>query len=288
MHSESLIFKSIAWYGNKLQHRGNYRVASWLRQVTNADIDSELTVERGKLKWSLNPSDFVHQDVFWHGRKDRWDMWHLQRLLPVDALIVDIGSNFGYYALHLAHTLGSGARAIAFEPMPHNFARLLRNIALNGLEDRVTAVQIGLSNVAGKASMTARKGNSGSAQIRGDGTGEITIALETLDGIWAGIAGPRAKVDFVKIDVEGHEIAALSGARDVLERCRPAVLLEVDPPRLSEAGSSPRDLQRFFDGLGYRYFVSERTKLRETSLEEAPELVNVFCLPAPPRSAILV
>lgn len=278
MHSGSLIFKTIAWYGNNLQHRGNHLVVDWLRQVAKADIDSELTVERGGLTWSLNPSDYVHRDVFWHGTKDKWDVWHLLRLLPADALIVDIGSNFGYYAIHLTHTLGPQAHAIAFEPMPHNFARLSRNIQQNSLGDRVKALQIGLSNKSCGASMGARQGNSGSAHIRTDGTGDVTINLEMLDGLWDTLAGAGAKADLVKIDVEGHEIAALTGARGVLESSQPIVLLEVDPPRLAEAGSSAGDLQSFFDGLGYRYFIAERTRLKETTLVKAAELVNVHCL----------
>ena len=235
-------------------------------------------MRRGDFTWSLNPSDFVHQDVFWHGTKDRWDVWHLKRMLPPTSLIVDIGSNFGYYAVYLAHHLGPQARAIAFEPMPRNFDRLVRNIGLNGLADRVTPMRLGLSRAPGRAQMGMREGNSGSAQIHGE-TGEgMSVELDALDRIWDEIAGVGAACDFVKLDVEGHEIAALSGARGVLERHRPVILLEVDPPRLAECGSSPRELQAFLDTIGYRYFVSDRQRLRKTSIADSTELVNVFCL----------
>ena len=237
-----------------------------------------MTVTRGDLTWSLNPSDFVHQDVFWHGTKDTWDVWHLRRILPADALIIDIGSNFGYYAIYLTNALGPKARAIAFEPLPDNFARLSRNIELNGLSARVTAVRMGLSNRPGTACMKMRSGNSGSAQIRTDGSGDVTIELATLDMLWDDLVGHDATADFVKIDVEGFEVATLTGARAILEKSHPIVLLEVDPPRLAEAGSSAGELQRFFDSLGYRYFIAQRQILKETTPEQAPELVNIHCL----------
>lgn len=277
MHADSLVFKSLAWYGNNVRHRGSYRVLNRLRRITRADIDAELVVQRRGTRWVLNPADFVHQDVFWHGTKDFWDVWHLRRLLPRDSLVVDIGSNFGYYAIHLARTLGSETRAIAFEPMPHNFARLSRNIELNALSEQVRALQVGLSDEPGEATMAARQGNSGSAQI-GAAAGEaVTVRLETLDGLWPALAGTRA-ADFIKIDVEGHEPKALAGARAVLEHSQPIVLLEVDPPRLAEAGSSPAALAAFFGALGYRHFVSNRSRLDPVALDRAPELVNVLCL----------
>ena len=278
------MFKAIEWYGTRLHHRGNYRVVNALRRLTNADIDAELIVRRDGLTWSLNPSDFVHQDVFWHGVKDKWDVWHLRRMLPPTSLIVDIGSNFGYYAVYLAHHLGPQARAIAFEPMPRNFGRLVHNIGLNGLNDRVKPLRVGLSRVPGWAQMGMREGNSGSAQIQGEAGTGIAIELDALDRIWDQVAGHDARCDFVKLDVEGHEVAALSGARNVIERHRPVILLEVDPPRLAECGSSPRELQASLDDFGYRYFVADRKRLTRTTIADSPELVNVFCL-HPARSA---
>lgn len=277
MHANSPVFKSLAWYGNTVRHRGSYSVLSRLRRMTRADIDAELVVERRGTRWALNPSDFVHQDVFWHGTKDLWDVWHVERLLTRQSLIVDIGSNFGYYAIHLSRALGDESRAIAFEPMPRNYERLSRNIALNGMAGRVTALQVGLSDQPGEARMAARTGNSGSAQI-GAATGDhVSVRLETLDGLWPSLAGTRA-ADFIKIDVEGHEPKALAGALGVLGRDRPVVLLEVDPPRLAKAGSSPAALAAFFSALGYRHFVSNRSKLEPVALDLAPSLVNVLCL----------
>lgn len=277
MHANSIVFKSLAWYGNNVRHRGSHHVVRQLRRLTRADIDTELVVERRGARWALNPADFVHQDVFWHGSKDFWDVWHLRRLLPRDALVVDIGSNFGYYAIHLTRVLGGDSRAIAFEPMPMNFARLSRNVALNDLSGQVTTLQVGLSDAPGEATMAARHGNSGSAQIGSAASESATVRLETLDRLWPALAGRRA-ADFLKIDVEGHEPRALAGARGVLGRDRPIVLLEVDPPRLAEAGSSAAALAAFFAALGYRHFVSQRSRLAEVALDEAPDLVNVLCL----------
>ena len=70
----------------------------------------------------------------------------------------------------------------------------------------------------------------------------------------------------------------MTGARQLLERDRPVNLLEVDPPRLAECGSTPRELQGCLDDMGYCYFVADRKRLKRTTIAGTTDLVNVFCL----------
>ena len=105
----------------------------------------------------------MHADIFWLGVKDHWDVWHLKRMLGPDSVLLDVGANLGYYAIHLASRLGPACRVWAFEPFPANFRRLETNIALNRLESQVTACPLGLSDQQREGHMHMREGNSGSA-----------------------------------------------------------------------------------------------------------------------------
>jgi hypothetical protein len=70
-----------------------------LRGLPGFNVDEDLEVARGQLRWVLNPSDFMQSALFWLGERDRWDMFQINRMLRHGAIIFDVGANFGYYAL---------------------------------------------------------------------------------------------------------------------------------------------------------------------------------------------
>jgi hypothetical protein len=80
-----------------MHHRGQWRIHAKLRQLLDANIDCDMEVERAGLRWVLNPSDYMQRNLFWLGENDRWDTFHIKRLLPAGAVVCDVGANFGYY-----------------------------------------------------------------------------------------------------------------------------------------------------------------------------------------------
>ena len=77
--------------------------------------------------------------------------------------------------------------------------------------------------------------------------GAQALMLDTLldrDGIM--------RVDFVKLDVDGHECAVLRGGLTMFKRDRPVMVLELSPYILEEAGSSLGELLSLLTGCGYR------------------------------------
>jgi len=159
--------------------------------------------------------------------------------LPADAVVVDGGANIGFFTVPVAHrTQGRGTRIIAFEPQRQLFQALGGSLALNGY-DHVYLHNCGLSEEPGIAELPAV--NYGEAQDFG------TVALSTQttveeDGWMAdrvvdvtsidAMALPR--LDFFKLDVEGYEVPALTGALATIKKHRPWIWVEyfitgVDP-----------------------------------------------------------
>ena len=65
-----------------------------------------------------------------------------------------------------------------------------------------------------------------------------------------------ARIDFIKMDVEGAELAALRGGRELLRRCRPVVLLECTAASAAAFGATPQDVwHELRDGSGYDLFT---------------------------------
>lgn len=100
-------------------------------------------------------------------------------------------------------------RAWAFEPDPANAARLRATA-----DGRVMVAPYALGSEPGE---TCFKG-TGTIASAIEAAGGIKVRVETLDALLA-----DAEPTFIKLDIEGGELAALTGARTLLTRCRPLV-----------------------------------------------------------------
>lgn len=134
---------------------------------------------------------------------------------------VDIGANVGNHLLYVASRFPK-ANVVAFEPMRKQHAILVINILLNDFSERIELHKLAASDSEGIARMiTPFAGNIGRSMISDAVYGEwveVTRAGPLLD---------NRHIDFIKIDVEGHEIKTLTGLEETIVRCRPTILVEV-------------------------------------------------------------
>jgi len=145
-------------------------------------------------------------------------------------VVVDVGAHIGRYALRAA---ARASKVIAVEPDPSNFSLLERNVRLNGFSN-VDLVPQALSSRGGiQALWLAAKENTGTSSLDpgrsgvSDGSGPSgTVPVETLtlDELVGSVGLTR--IDWLKVDVEGHEVAVLQGAKAALGITR-AMILEV-------------------------------------------------------------
>ncbi len=241
-----------------------------------ANIDCDLPVTRRNLKWILNPSDFVQCEFFWTGSKDTWDSYHVLKLLKPGAVFFDVGANFGYYSILVRSELGAQCRVFSFEPNPPTYARLRKNIELNGFEKQITAVPLALSDAVGPAWMVDHPGNTGDARVNAAG-GDRQISLTTLDAFCA--SEKISRIDFIKIDVQGYEEHLLLGGKETLTRLKPPLLIELEPSVLQAQGSSAERIVELLHEHRYRLHIAERERLVPLELPLKSSLRNAFCLP---------
>ncbi len=170
----------------------------------------------------------------------------LDLLCGDDALFLDIGANWGFFTLYLAARPGFAGRVHAIEPMPDSFADLASLVRQAGLSERVTCHEIALSDQDGQGFMRAEDVHSGLARL-GETAGARPVRLARLDSFDLG-RPPAA----LKIDVEGHEAAVLSGAAQTLRAHRPFVVFE----SWIDAGSPHVTLDPFraLDRQDYAFF----------------------------------
>lgn len=176
----------------------------------------------------------------------------VQRLvLPGDSCI-DVGANVGGITFYLAASSGATGRVLAFEPAPNTFARLCRNIGLNPeLTDRVVPVQAGLAERPGELRLVEDQTVPGNAALFE--AGGVRVPVATLDHAVADYA--LARVDFVKIDVEGMEYEVLRGAVASLKTFMPVLYFETMTHHETVRGSPQFALiEQLLIPMGYQLF----------------------------------
>ena len=149
-------------------------------------------------------------------------------------VIWDIGANIGLYSLYAAKV--KAATVFAFEPNAGTSAILANNIMLNACEDRITPVQIALSDQQGVADFYLWRKGAGHAlssigrpeNVFGsfEPEGHYKCLETTPDRLaeWSGITKP----EHIKLDVDGHEMAILRGAEGILNNVK-TVCIEWEP-----------------------------------------------------------
>lgn len=150
--------------------------------------------------------------------------------------IVDVGANIGYYTLQFAHWVGPTGVVHAFEPEPAAVALLRRNVEANGCT-QVRIHPAALSDEAGSAILHRSAHNFGDHRLAPAAEKRETVAIQTarFDDLL-----PDEHVDWIKLDIQGWEAAALRGLRHTLER-NPAVriVMEFWPEGIVQAGEDP-------------------------------------------------
>jgi FkbM family methyltransferase len=147
--------------------------------------------------------------------------------------MLDIGANVGFHALTAGLFF---RRVVAFEPTPATAARLERNVMRSALR-HIDIQRCALSNRSGETAFTIDRGHCGANRIHGGeaaGKETIRVPLRTLDELALAAPGGAGtglgRIDFMKIDVEGHECEVLEGARQTVAHDRPHIFVEFNAP----------------------------------------------------------
>lgn len=146
----------------------------------------------------------------------------IDSFLPEKGIYFDIGANIGNHTLYFAFEK-KAEKIFCFEPNQDTYAILQKNIQINKLESVVELNNIGLSsdNVKGEITKYSML-DAGLCQVQQSESGDMELRrLDDLD------FDNLERVDFMKIDVEDHEIELLNGAKEFIKKYHPVIFIEI-------------------------------------------------------------
>ena len=214
------------WFTHFPIHRGKGLI---YRQIIQPALPPKpcsftYTLPHGETVQLMYREDLGSQVMFTGGYED-CEAAELSAQVAAGSTVFDVGANIGLSAIEFSRAAGPGGKVIAFEPHPDTAARLRGNLAQNRL-DNVSIIQAAVGSAPGQVTFheSAHPTLSSASVIPRDLIRSFDVPVTTVDIAWVDAGKPV--VSALKIDVEGGELDVLKGARELLARDHPAVLLE--------------------------------------------------------------
>lgn len=203
----------------------------------------------------------------------------IQKNLPVDGVFIDVGANIGLMSVFVSYNFPD-AKIISFEAHPNTFRLLEENITLNSCQN-IQSKQMALSSAKGEVELydnwEVNRGGASFKIKKGEQNGHV-VKCDTMDAVLSEMPS------MIKIDVEGAELEVLLGAKEIIKKAKPILIIEISKERdqLDEAEAIFYFVQSFGQ---YEIFKLKGGKERVSSLvrietvEELPDHDNIICLP---------
>lgn len=197
------------------------------------------------------------------------------------ALALDVGANIGIYTYALSR---EGARVHAFEPQPDCCDVISAWAGAGKAADRVTVHNAGVGEAAGELTLYIPLRNGRPVRTRASFEPGVEPQVAQAVQVIALDDLALPPVAFIKVDVEGHELAVLRGAARLLARDRPVLLVEIDRER-----QAPADFAEVIDllaghGYGCHAYHDGAVRSLGTTPWEAPVGIYNFIFIASPGS----
>jgi FkbM family methyltransferase len=253
-------------------------------------VNDELKVHVKPNFWmNVSPKDYATYGIYFFGTYDPHMTSVFSHLVKPGETVWDIGTERGWFTLHLAKLVGNTGRVDSFEAFPPTFEKLMTNVALNNLA-WVKANCAAVSDKSSKMWFVPPSNdvtNNVSYLNECNGVGYLTdlfqngaIEVDTisLDEYYS-VQGIE-KVSLLKMDIEGAEVRALNGAKNLIKKDKPILAIEFNRQTALRASSSVEELNDLIKSFGYKMYLFEGKFIPFVLENHSGDIVlNVYCFP---------
>ena len=222
-------------------------------------LPAEGVFTRGGIRWGLDLREGIDFSIFLLGGFELQNLRAYSELIKSGDDVLDIGANIGAHTLPLARLVGPTGRVIAFEPTNFAAAKMRANIALNpDLAPRISfhqAMLVANTGAVPEPALFSSWPLVGGGHLHEKHKGRLMethgARAVTLDQMMVELGVD--KVDFVKLDVDGHELPVLQGSRATLSGFRPLIAMELAPYIHAEFGYSFDEMVALLKSWRYEF-----------------------------------
>lgn len=211
------------------------------------------------------------------GEYERAELNMQFRIIQPDWNILDIGANYGWYALQMAAQFPKNY-IYSFEPIPHTFEQLNKNIALN-VYNSINTNNLGLSEKEGAFDFYFNPQLSVNASLadvsESKNTHKVICKVSTLD---SEINKMGIIPHFIKIDIEGAELLALKGGLETIEKYKPVFFIEMLRKWSAKFNYHPNDIINLLASKSYNCYIIKEAFLQKINevTEDTTETNFIF------------
>jgi FkbM family methyltransferase len=189
---------------------------------------------------------------------EKYEIEIFKNFLKHNMTVLDVGANIGVYTKIASEIIGRKGRVFSFEPEPKNFEALKRAVSNNILNNVVVSPKA-LSNEVGHVRLYKDEVNIGNHSLSKDnllkGADYVEVQSTTVDKYFVGKGG----VDLIKMDIQGSEAKVIEGAKSILNKYKPDIMMEFWPQGLRHCGSDPVGLLKQLQSYGYSLRLIDKT-----------------------------
>lgn len=230
-----------------------------------------------KLNTSSRLAHYVYANVFEEQLLD-----YSRSVLHEGDVFLDVGSNFGLYAVMGSLAVGKSGKVIAFEPTPDTIKQLNENLSLNNCTNVVVEpLAIGDSMGEVEFNQSTNGMDAWNSIVKLDELSEsvmTTVPITTLDNYIDSHNVDPGNIKLIKIDVEGWEVPVIKGADRLLKNHSPILLVEFTDSNAKAAGYSCQELYKRIEELGYNWYELKEGILVPSSIRTEYPYENLIAL----------
>jgi FkbM family methyltransferase len=292
----------------------HYTLLKRAKWSLTAKQDTKIVYVNG-VKMAVMPNDKgISEELIMWGTHEPLATEILESELAPDMVCIDIGANIGYYALLESKIISKNGKVIAIEPVPSSIGLLKRNIALQEINtsgstsgnnnNNIEVYNLAIGDVDGKVDFVITQFSNLNRVLLenehrynaaiSDSSGTIvsnniiTVASKRLDTF---VSERRiGSIDFIRMDVEGHENKIIKGMQQTLMKYKPLLMIEVHKDYLGTRETIDFLLELKSYGYELKYFIpkeidspliASHTDIKKTiSIDDAISLLERDLLPS--------
>jgi len=228
--------------------------------------ENKRKIFRNGIHFEIDLSEGIDLSLFIFGSFQKHVTDNKLLRIPENAVIFDVGANVGVMSLLLCKN-NPGSLIHAFEPTHYALKKFMKNMDLNpNLKNRIQVTQCFVSKDEGDGSGLKAYSSwniSGSTGEKHGVHGGTAMSAENVSSIRLDdycINQQLTRLDFIKIDTDGHELDVLLGAEKCIAQFRPSLVFELGIYVMEERNIHFKDYLSYFNALHYRLFTSKACK----------------------------